>query len=146
MSAIRHVVCPYCAAVNRLAASHAAGSARCGACKRRLFDGRPVEANAEMFVRQTSRSDIPVLVDVWAPWCGPCRMMAPAFAEAAKILEPGTRAVKLNSEEHQEVAAKLGIRGIPTLLLFRGGRELARTSGAMNTQQIVDWTRAHVQS
>lgn len=144
MSATRHVVCPYCAAVNRLAANRDAGSGKCGVCKQALFDGHPVDADAQMYARQINRSDIPVLVDVWAPWCGPCRMMAPAYAEAAKILEPGVRVVKLNSEEHQQVAAKLGIRGIPTLVLFQGGRELARTSGAMNTRQIVDWTRAHL--
>ncbi|MGN7737156.1 thioredoxin TrxC [Sinorhizobium sp. Sb3] len=144
MSASRHVVCPHCAAVNRLTANRDAGSAKCGVCKQGLFVGRPVDANAEMLTDQISRSDIPVLVDVWAPWCGPCRMMAPAFAEAAKILEPGIRVVKLNSEEHQKVAAQLGIQSIPTLLLFQGGRELARTSGAMNTRQIVDWTGAHL--
>lgn len=104
----------------------------------------PVDANAEMFMRQISRSNIPVLVDIWAPWCGPCRMMASAYAEAAKILEPDIRVVKLNCEEHQKFAAQLGIEGIPTLLLFQGGRELARTSGAMNTRQIVDWTGAHL--
>ncbi|WP_429818386.1 thioredoxin TrxC [Ensifer sp. B1-9] len=144
MSAVKHVVCPHCTAVNRLAANRDAGSGKCGVCKQVLFDGRPVDANAEMFARQISRSDIPVLVDVWAPWCGPCRMMAPAYAEAAKILEPGIRVVKLNSEEHQQVAAELGIRGIPTLVLFQGGRELARTSGPMNMRQIVDWTGAHL--
>lgn len=144
MSATRHVVCPHCAAVNRLATNRDAASAKCGVCKQALFDGYPVDADAEMFRHQISRSDIPVLVDVWAPWCGPCRMMAPAYAEAAKILEPGVRMVKLNSEEHQQVAATLGIRGVPTLVLFQGSRELARRSGAMNTRQIVDWTRAHL--
>lgn len=144
MSATRHIVCPHCAAVNRLAANRDAGSGKCGVCKQTLFDGHPVDADTEMYARQISRSDIPVLVDVWAPWCGPCRMMAPAYAEAAKILEPGVRMVKLNSEEHQQVAATLGIRGVPTLVLFQGGRELARRSGAMNTRQIVDWTRAHL--
>lgn len=128
MSASRHIVCPHCAAVNRLTANRDAGSAKCGVCKQGLFDGRPVDANAEMLTRQISRSDIPVLVDVWAPWCGPCRMMASAYADAAKILEPGIRVVKLNSEEHQKVAAQLGIQSIPTLLLFQGGRELARTA------------------
>lgn len=144
MSATRNVVCLHCAAVNRLAANRDAGSAKCGICKRALFEGRPVDVTAQMLARQISRGDIPILVDVWAPWCGPCRMMAPAYAEAAKILEPGMRMLKLNSEDHQEVAAELGIRGIPTLALFQGGRETARTSGAMNTRQIVDWTRAHL--
>lgn len=110
----------------------------------RAFFNSLLDVTAQMLARQISRGDIPILVDVWAPWCGPCRMMAPAYAEAAKILEPGIRMLKLNSENHQEVAAELDIRGIPTLALFEGGREIARTSGAMNTRQIVDWTRVHL--
>lgn len=141
---VKHVVCPNCAAVNRLAAGRTAVTAKCGTCRRALFNGHPIDADAEMFRRQTSRSDIPVLIDVWAPWCGPCRMMAPAYQEAARILEPEIRLVKLNSEANQEIASTLGIRGIPTLILFSGGRELARVSGAMSAGQIVDWTRTHL--
>jgi thioredoxin 2 len=109
----------HCAAVNRLAANRDAGSGKCGVCKQALFDGHLVDADAKIYERQISRSDIPVLVDVWAPWCGPCGMMAPAYQEAAKIVEPGIRVVKLNSEEHQQVVAKLGIRSIPTLVLIQ---------------------------
>lgn len=104
-----------------------------------MFDGHPVDADAGMFQRQIERSDIPVLVDVWAPWCGPCRMMAPAFAEATLMLEPNVRLLKLNSDAEPEIAGRLDIRGIPTMILFRGGRELGRASGAMNARQIVDW-------
>lgn len=140
----RHIVCPHCAAVNRLATDRVGAAAKCGICKQALFDSHPVDADTEMFRRQISRSGIPVLIDVWAPWCGPCQMMAPAYAEAAKILEPEVRLMKLNSEAHQKIASTLGIRGIPTLILFSGGRELARVSGAMSARQIVDWTRAHL--
>ena len=102
----------------------------------------PLDVDRAMFERQIARNSIPVLVDVWAPWCGPCRMMTPAFEEAARLLEPDLRLIKLNSDEHQEIAARLGIRGIPTLILFAHGYELARTAGAMTTQQIVDWVRS----
>lgn len=97
-----------------------------------------------MFDRQTTRSAIPVLVDVWAPWCGPCRAMAPAFEEAARAMEPQVRLIKLNSEDHPDIAGRFAIRGIPTMLLFDKGREIARTSGAMTTRQIVDWTRSQL--
>ena len=140
----RHVVCPHCAAVNRLAADRTAAAAKCGTCRQPLFNGRPVDVDTETLRRQISRSDIPVLIDVWAPWCGPCRMMAPAYEEAARVLEPEMRLVKLNSEANQEIAATLGIRGIPTLILMSGGRELARVSGAMGAGQIVDWVRGRL--
>ncbi|ESR23376.1 Thioredoxin [Lutibaculum baratangense AMV1] len=94
-----------------------------------------------MFKRQVERSGVPVLVDAWAPWCGPCRMMAPAFAEAARVLEPDVRLIKLDTESEQALAARLSIRSIPTLILFRDGREIDRISGALQARQIVDWTR-----
>ncbi len=143
MSEDRQIVCPHCAAVNRVAAGRPAGAARCGTCKRPLFVAAPVEADRAMFERQVARSSIPVLVDVWAPWCGPCRMMAPAFAQAASVLEPDMRLLKLNSQDEPDVAGRLGIRGIPTMLLFTHGREAARVSGAMNAAAIVSWAREH---
>lgn len=108
------------------------------------LNGKLLDADVDMFVRQTGCSDIPVLVDVWAPWCGPCRIMAPAFEAAAAILEKDMRLLKLNSEAHRGVAGRLGIRGIPTMLLYAGGREIERVSGAMNTQQIVGWARGQL--
>ncbi len=138
------VVCPHCAATNRLPEGRPASAAKCGKCGAALFEGHPADVSAEIFTRQIERSTIPVLVDVWAPWCAPCRMMAPAFAAAAAELEPQVRLVKLNSDVEQAVAAQLGISGIPTLLLFRGGREIARQSGAMSASQIVQWTKQHL--
>ena len=137
----RQIVCPQCMAINRIPDNRPAQAAKCGKCGSALFAGKPVEADAAMFERQTGRSEVPVLVDVWAPWCGPCRMMAPEFETAAGMLEPGMRLIKLNSDNEQAVAGRLGIRGIPTMLLYRGGSEVARISGAMTSRQIVDWAR-----
>lgn len=137
----RHIVCPHCAAINRVPGTRPIGAARCGTCKQPLFTAAPADADRAMFERQIARNSIPVLVDVWASWCGPCRMMAPAFAQAAGALEPDMRLVKLNSEDEPELAGRLGIQGIPTMLLFSGGREIARVSGAMNAAGIIAWAR-----
>lgn len=135
------VVCSKCGGVNRLPPGRDAGEAKCGKCGTRLFSGHPQDVDAEIFDRQITRSSIPVVVDVWAPWCGPCKMMAPAYEAAANELEPLVRLIKLNSDNEQAVAARLGIRGIPTMILFHGGREIARASGAMTASQIVRWIR-----
>ena len=135
------VVCSKCGGVNRLPPGRDAGEAKCGKCGTRLFSGHPQDVDAEIFDRQIARSSVPVVVDVWAPWCGPCKMMAPAYEAAANELEPLVRLVKLNSDNEQAVAARLGIRSIPTMILFHGGREIARASGAMTASQIVRWVR-----
>ncbi|GAB4360685.1 MAG: thioredoxin TrxC [Oricola sp.] len=144
MSDTIQIVCPSCAAVNRLPVGRPAEKARCGSCKAPLFSGHPAEASGAMFDKQVARSSVPVVVDVWAPWCGPCRMMAPAFEQAARDLEPEVRFLKLNSDQEQEVAGRLGIRGIPTMILYAGGREIARQSGAMSAPQITAWIRQHL--
>lgn len=136
------IVCSKCGGVNRVAHSKPALAAKCGKCAARLFDGHPQDVTGDLFERQIARGSIPVLVDIWAPWCGPCKMMAPAYEAAARELEPAVRLIKLNSDTEQAIAGRLGIRGIPTMILFSGGKEIARVSGAMAASQIVQWTRA----
>jgi thioredoxin 2 len=144
MSDPLHIVCPSCGAINRIPSARLEQHPKCGKCKTPLFDAHPVELNAQNFSRMISRNDIPVLVDFWAPWCGPCKMMAPAFEQAAAQLEPRIRLAKLNTEVEQAIGAQLGIRSIPTLAIFRNGKELARQAGAMGTADIVRWTSMHI--
>ncbi|MCK6408971.1 thioredoxin TrxC [Thauera sp.] len=143
MSVPLHLVCPHCAAVNRVPAARLADAPSCGKCARPLFTGHPVELDAARFDRHIGRNDIPVLVDFWAPWCAPCRQMAPAFAQAAGMLEPTVRLAKVDTEAQQALAARFGIRSIPTLALFRGGREIARQAGAMGAADIARWVKGH---
>lgn len=134
-----NIVCTHCNAINRVGADRDARDARCGKCGEQLFSGKPADLVGTALERQIARSDIPVVVDVWAPWCGPCHVMAPEFEKAARTLEPQLRFTKLNSDDNQDLAGRLGIRGIPTMILYVGGKEKARTSGAMPAGQIVQW-------
>jgi thioredoxin 2 len=137
------LVCPHCGAINRVPAGRSAG-ARCGSCHRPLFEGRPVAVDAAGFERHVRADEIPVLVDVWAPWCGPCRAMAPMFERAAGELEPAVRLLKLNADEAPEIAGRLGIRSIPALLLFERGEVRGQTAGSRDARAIVEWTRQQI--
>jgi thioredoxin 2 len=143
MGESRQIVCPHDGALNRVPANRLSDAPKCGKCHQSLFAGVPVALDASAFDRQAANSQIPLLVDFWAPWCGPCRTMAPAFEQAARLLEPQFRLVKVNTEQEPSLAARYGIRSIPTLMLFAGGREIARQPGAMTQpEQIVRWARS----
>jgi thioredoxin 2 len=137
-----HIVCPHCSATNRIPAVRLGEAPKCGQCHQLLFTGQPIELTTASFRRTIERSDLPVVVDFWAPWCGPCRMMAPEYAAAARELEPGARLAKLDTEAEPALAGEFDIRSIPTLVCFRGGREIARRSGAIPKAEIVRWVRS----
>ena len=139
-----HVVCPSCGAINRIPPNRPARQAKCGTCHRALFIGAPVTADAAAFERHLTRNDMAMLVDFWAPWCGPCRAMAPAYERAAEEVEPDVRLLKVNTEEEPTLAARYNIRSIPTLMMFHGGHPIAQRAGASDTRSIVSWARAHV--
>jgi thioredoxin 2 len=135
------IVCPSCLSVNRVPPEKPAEAARCGKCREPLFTGRPAELDAAALDRHLTRNSIPLVVDFWAEWCGPCKMMAPEFRKAAEAMEPHVRFAKLDTEAAPERAAAFGIRSIPTMIIFRNGREIARQAGALPAGQIVQWVR-----
>jgi len=134
-----NVTCPHCAKINRIPNKDSYTKANCGECKGSLLDAKPIDATASNFAQYVGGSDLPIVVDFWAPWCGPCQMMAPAFAQAAASLPLKAQFLKVNTEVEQSLGAQYAIRSIPTMILFRGGVEIDRVSGAMSSEQIASW-------
>ena len=144
MSDSLHLVCPHCHAVNLLPEANLAHAPNCSLCHKPLFTAHPVELTAASFAIHIERNDIPVLVDFWAPWCAACKMMAPQFVQAAGILEPRARLAKVDTEAEHTLVVQYGIRSVPTLVLFKGGHEVARQAKAMGALDIVRWVSAQL--
>jgi len=144
VSQSKHLVCPHCQAVNRIPENKLDRQPNCGKCKAPLFVGQPVELTDQSFAKHLRRNDIPLVVDFWAPWCGPCKMMGPHFKNATAQMEPKIRFAKLNTEIAQKTAAQFGIRSIPTVAIFRNGREVARQAGAMDARTLTNWIQSQL--
>ncbi len=135
------VVCPHCSSVNRLPKDKLAAKGKCGSCHSLLFTGQPIELTTHNFQRFIQKTQLPVVVDYWASWCGPCKMMAPVLVSTANQMEPYVRFAKVNTETEQSLAAAANIRSIPTLVMYRDGHEIARMSGALDQQNLMSWIR-----
>ena len=144
MSDHTHVVCAHCDSVVRVPTDRLSQAPRCPKCRAALIEGAPIELRTSSFDQHINRNDLPVVVDFWAPWCGPCKMMAPHFSTAAQRFAQRARLAKVNSDDEPALSARFGIRGIPTLIAFRGGKEIARQSGAMDLSTLERWITSTV--
>ncbi|MEX0941401.1 MAG: thioredoxin TrxC [Pseudomonadales bacterium] len=138
-----NIVCPHCFVKNRVPEERLSDGPSCGKCHQTLFEGKPLVVNEQQFTRMIEGNDIPVIVDFWASWCGPCKMFAPVYEQAAEKLEPGMRLLKVETDENPEVATKYRIQSIPTLAIFSGGKEFTRQAGAMPLSRFMDWATAN---
>jgi thioredoxin 2 len=143
---VRHIVCPHCNSVNRIPSGKDARKAKCGQCHQALFTGRSVPVSATSFEIHIQRNDIPVLVDFWAQWCGPCKVMAPVYERVCSEFEPDVRFLKVDTEMESELAARYNIRSIPALMLFQRGHVVAHQAGALDAQTLRSWLRRYVAS
>jgi len=139
-----NVVCPHCLKVNRIPKKESYAKANCGSCKKSLLDAKPVAVDADKLATFIANSEIPVVVDFWAPWCGPCLQMAPNFEEAALSMPLQAQFLKVNTEEQQALGAQYGIRSIPTLIVFKNGKQVDQLSGALSTARLQSWVKQFV--
>ncbi len=141
---MKHVVCPHCSSTNRVPENKFDAELACGKCHESLFNGHPVSVTESQLEAHIAKNEIPVVVDFWAPWCGPCKMMAPEYEKASGLIEPLARLVKIDTEAYPNVGLRHNIRSIPTLAIFSGGKEISRLSGARSAADLVRWIRTQV--
>ena len=144
MSKYTHIVCPYCDGTNRIPSDKTPNEAKCGRCKKSILDTTPIELSTKNIDQHIKKNDIPVIIDFWAPWCGPCKMMAPNFEQASRNFRARVRFAKVNTEEQQSIAGHFNIRSIPTLILFKDGKEIDRVSGALDANQLTQWINSKI--